>query len=102
MPQKKTLPNEPYDFAVEAVFHMSDGSVFFVGLPDKVVGHMSPAMAQIIKDSHVVGTLKIDTERMPSPLPNRRYTLVSNEPFNHKDLGENFTLRCAPLAETTP
>jgi len=36
MPQKETLPNEPYDFAVEAVFHMSDGSVFFVGLPDKL------------------------------------------------------------------
>ena len=101
MSQKKILPNEPYDFAVEAVFHMSDGSVFFVGLPDKLVGRMSPAMAEIIKDGRVAGALKIDTERMPSPLPNRRYILVSKAPFNHKDLGESFTLRCAPLTEST-
>lgn len=83
-----------YNFAVEAVFVMSDSSTFFVGVPDRQIQFMSPAKAEIIRAGAVVGSVDIDAERMPGPPPKRLFTLVSNKPFDVQKYGEQFTLRC--------
>jgi len=95
-----TIPNTTssttYDFAVEAVFHMADGSFFFVGHANRNVEFLSPASAEIIINGAVAGTIHIDTERMPGPPPKRLQTLVSTGAFDREKFGENFILRCTP------
>jgi|GEM_PF-1837722 len=91
--------NDVYTFQVEAVFHMSDGSYFFVGQPDRPVPHLSPAKAEIMLDGEVVGTIEIDSERMPGPPPKRLQTLVSKGSFDKNKFGEQFLLKCTPAAQ---